>query len=94
MEREGFRYLFREPFPVNGAMAVKIEEILTEDTPVPPAYENMYVCYIHGKMAFYQNDLQEYNKQMNAFNQTLDSFAKWYKQTNPLEVGVRFRRKW
>ena len=73
---------------------LEIEEILTAETPMLPPYDSMYIDYILGKVAFYQNDMEEYNKQMTSFNSKLNDYALWYKQTNPVEDGLRFRNKW
>lgn len=87
-------YFFADSFSEVGEAEAVIHQVLCEETAVPPPYDVMYIDYLLGKIAFYQNDLQEYNKHMIDFNTLLDGYAKWYKQTNPLTDGVRFRNMW
>ena len=96
MEVHNDRYVFmqNEDFPWQGQQELKLEEILTVETPMLPPHDSMYIDYLLGKIAFYQNDLEEYNKHMSEYNAKLEDYAKWYKQTAPLVEGVRFRRKW
>ena len=94
VEVSGDTYYFYEPFLRTGEIAASLKKVLKEETPMPAPYDSMYIHYLLGKIAFYQNDLQEYNKHMIEFNNELDSYAKWYKQTNPLVHGVRFKNLW
>lgn len=93
-EVNGDTYYFADPFSQTGESEAKVVRVLTEECAAPPPYDALYLYYLLGKIAFYQNDLQEYNKQMAAFNTLWDAYAKQYKQTNPLEDGVRFRNVW
>lgn len=67
-----------------------IDYILLDETPVPPAYESMYIDYILGKIAFYQKDMEDYNCQMSMFNSKYLTYMNWYKATNPIDKTLRF----
>ena len=94
LEVDADNYYLKEPFKEQGEKSAVLKRVLTEETPMPAPYDRMYIDYLLGKIAFYQNDLQEYNKQMISFNNTLDGYAKWYKQTNPLVSGIGYKNMW
>ena len=91
--RDGFTFTLSTELG-DGVRHLRIERVAAMDTPVPPPFDAMYVDYVLGKVAFYQNDLNEYNKHMTAFNAKLREYGLWYKQTNPLVVGKSFKNKW
>lgn len=94
MEVDEDTYLFKDEFPYQGNTQLTIQHIVTADTPVPPPYDSMYIDYLLGKIAYYQNDYEEQNKHMAQFNAKLGEYANWYKQTNPVKTGVAFRAMW
>lgn len=94
MEADDDIYLFKEAFPYQGSTQLTIQKLVTADTPVPPPYDSMYVDFLLGKIAYYQNDYEEQNKHMTQFNAKLGEYANWYKQTNPVKTGVAFRAMW
>ena len=94
MEVDGDDYVFSEPFEYSGNVELKLEEVLTAQTPMPPPWDTMYIDYILGKVAYYQNDLDSYNKHMSEYNVKLSDYEKHYKQTNPIKAGLRFRSLW
>lgn len=67
---------------------------VTDETLAPPPYDSMYVDFVIGKIAYYQNDMEEYNKQMTAYNDKLYEYSRWYKQTNPIDKSLRFVGTW
>ena len=77
-----------------GTKQATIELVLLDETIPPPPYDAMYIDYLIGKIGYYQNDMAEYNKQMTAYNDKLYDYARWYKQTNPLDQSLRFVNKW
>lgn len=94
MEVDGDDYVFGDPFEYQGNVVLKLEEVLTAQTPMLPPWDAMYVDYILGKVAYYQNDLDAYNKHMGEYNVRLGDYEKHYKQTSPIKAGLRFRGLW
>lgn len=94
MEVDGDDYIFTDPFSYQGNVALKLEEVLTAQTPMLPPYDSMYIDYILGKIAYYQNDMDSYNKHMSEYNVKLSDYEKYYKQTSPVKAGIRFRSLW
>lgn len=94
MEVYGDNYLFKDVFPYQGNTQLTIQYIVTADTPVPAPYDSMYIDFLLGKIAYYQNDYEEQNKHMTQFNTKLKDYANWYKQTSPIKTGISFRNIW
>ena len=94
LDAEGETYWVKEDFPFQGEAELTIRLLVTANTPMPAPYDSMYVDYLLGKIAYYQNDYEEQNKHMAQFNAKLADYAYWYKQTNPVKTGVAFRGMW
>lgn len=71
-----------------------LKRIISESTLAPPPYDEMYVEYVLAKIAYYQQDYNEYSVHSSMYNNLLDSYAKWYKQRNPLDNNIKFNNFW
>lgn len=91
---QGDMYFFKDNFPFQGDTPLIVRYIVTADTPIPAPYDGIYINYLLGKIAYYQNDYEEQNKHMAQFNAKLSDYAKWYKQTNPIKTKISFRNVW
>lgn len=94
MEAQDDTYWMKEDFPFQGDTALTIQVLVTANTPMPAPYDSMYVDFLLGRIAYYQNDYEEQNKHMAQFNAKLTDYAYWYKQTNPIKTGITFRSMW
>ena len=54
----------------------------------------LYIDYVCAQIAFYQNDLYDYNKFVTAYNEKRKGYANAYKRTNPLAQHKSFRNVW
>ena len=73
---------------VDGAVP---EELKTE---VDAPYDGLYVDYVCAQIAFYQNDLSEYNKFITMYHDKLADFAVRYRQTAPVVTERGYRNLW
>lgn len=94
LDLEGDDVITKDDTFTAGEKRAKIELVLLDETIPPPPYDSMYIDYVIGKIAYYQNDMDEYNKQMTAYNDKLYDYSLWYKQTNPIDQSLRFVNKW
>lgn len=53
------------------------------ETEAPAPYDSLYLDYVMAQIAFYQNDMNDYNKFVTMYNQKLADFAASCKQTEP-----------
>ncbi len=84
-----------EPIPdKEGQQNVIIKRMVDDSTECGAPFDTMYVDWLLGKFAFYQNDFEAYNQHMALFNSKLDNYEKTYKQTNPLSIRARFHSFW
>ena len=71
-----------------------LKRIITDETLASIPYDDMYIEYILSKIAYYQQDYNEYSVHSGMYNTLLDGYAKWYKQRNPLDNNVKFNNFW
>lgn len=83
-----------EAFPFEGEHVVRIELIIHDWTICSPPYDKMYIDYLLSQIAYFQNDLEEYNKHGAAFNNTLDSFSRYYLQNQPADKTLKIINRW
>lgn len=77
-----------EPYAlVDGAVP---EEFVTE---VSAPYDGLYADYVCAQIAFYQNDLSDYNKFITMYNEKLRDYAIQYIKTAPV-TERRFENLW
>ncbi len=81
-------------FSDEGNLTLSISRVITDDTLAPMPYDVMYVEYLLAKYASYSGDYESYRNFSAQFNDTLDSYANWYKAKNPLCRHSEFRRLW
>lgn len=85
--------MFADLSDVDLSHTEKLVREITEETPAPAPYDAMYVEYLMGKVAYYSNDLEGYNKHTSMCNALIEDYEKWYKQTAPI-VPSGFVNKW
>lgn len=64
------------------------------DTACSFPHDVMYVDYLCGQIAFYQNDLSDYNKFISSYNQRLAEFEKEVVGMLPKQPENRFKNIW
>lgn len=83
-----------DAFPVTGALKADIELVIQDWTVCSPPYDRMYVDYILSQAAFYQNDMEEYNKHTVSFNNMVDSYTRYYMQNQPADQSLKITNRW
>lgn len=73
---------------------VTIKRILNDVLLVPPPYDKMYKEYMFAMIDFNNREYDSYNNNMIMFNNTLDAFAKWYKQRDPMNIESKITNIW
>lgn len=63
-------------------------------TEMEAPYDSLYVDYVCAQIAFYQNDMADYNKFISMYNEKLLEFAKHYQQTAPVVQGRGYYNLW
>ncbi len=63
-------------------------------TEVESPYDGLYVDYVCAQIAFYQNDLADYNKFITMYNEKLLDFAVRYRRTAPVVEGRGYQNLW
>lgn len=64
------------------------------ETEVSAPYDGLYVDYVCGQIAFYQNDLSDYNKFITMYNEKLSDYAVRYTRTAPQVDGRGYQNLW
>ena len=67
---------------------------LLDKTVVPPPYDKMYVEYVLAQITYFQHDYDEYNLHLSNYLSIFDAYAKWYKNSNPLDKCAKLRNFW
>lgn len=63
-------------------------------TEMEAPYDGLYVDYVCAQIAFYQNDLSDYNKFITMYNEKLSEFAAKYRQTAPVVERRGYQNLW
>lgn len=79
------------PEPYGVAESVVDPECATE---MGAPYDGLYVDYVCAQIAFYQDDLSDYNKFLTMYNEKLTEFAVSYQRTAPVVSGRGYRNLW
>ncbi len=79
------------PDPFSVVDGVVDEACMTE---VDAPYDGLYVDYVCAQVAFYQDDLDDYNKFITMYNEKLHDFAVKYRQTAPIIDGRGYKNLW
>jgi hypothetical protein len=73
---------------------VKVTKLIRSQTECPAPYDEMYVDYLLGKMAYYQNDIALYNQHMTQFNSRISDYERYHKQHSAVDNDAKFCRVW
>lgn len=92
-DRDGYVYTLDKDINTSGSGLYSVQKVLDAVTPVPPPYDMMYIDFLLAKVAYYQNDLEGYNKHMAMVNSRMNDYAYWYKQVGPIRQ-TRFLHVW
>ena len=78
-----------KPFAVNEG-EVDPEAVTEVEAP----YDGLYIDYVCAQIAFFQNDLADYNKFITMYNEKLMDFAVKYRKTAPLVEKRGYQNLW
>lgn len=70
-----------------------VDDVIPEDikTVCNAPWESMYVDYVCAQIAFQQNDAEEYNKFIGAFNDKMSGYKSFYGSNSPASVPRKFK---
>lgn len=71
-----------------------IVRLVMEETVCPPPYDNMYIDYLLGKIAYYQNDFDACNHHMALYNSKLIDYRNWVKSHPVSDYRETKLRNW
>ena len=68
--------------------------VISGETLIAAPHDNLYVDYLCAQIAFYQNDLADYNKFIGSYNQRLSDFEKVVVERLPKQPENVFKNLW
>jgi hypothetical protein len=73
---------------------ITIKRILNDNLIVPEPYDKMYKEYLFAMIDFHNREYESYNNNVIMYNNTLEEFAKWYKQRSPIDRYSKIYNIW